>query len=244
MKRIFNPIVISVVSAVLGILCLLSRLWLMQTGVDGKHLLLTAHPGSIMSWILTAVMGVFLVAALISKPLHYSFRPNCLSGGGAAAASIGLALTSVFAFNSIRMSLTVATGIIAILAALCCAAMAAFRFLGKRAWLPLYLPGIVTLMLQFLFCFRLWSSEPELQRYVFLLGSHTFVMLAAYYRAASECKMHAPRAYLLLSSAAVFFGFSAVADGGAGYLYGLWALSILLENLSIRVARRKSYESA
>ncbi len=244
MKRISNPIIISAASAALGLLCLLARLWLMHTGVDARQLLVPGHPGSILSWTLTAAMGVFLIAVLIVRPSGYSFRSNRLSGGAAAVQCLCLALTSVFAFQTIRMSLTVVAGVIAILAAVCCAAIALFRFQGKRAWLLLYLPGIVTLMLQFLLCFRLWGAEPEPQHYVFLLGAQTFSMLAAYHRAASECKMRAPRAYLLLSSAAVFFGFSAVADGGAGYLYGLWALSFLLENLSVRVPRRKSHEAA
>ena len=47
-----------------------------------------------------------------------------------------------------------------------------------------------------------------------------------------------PVLYLLFSCGAIFFGLASVADGGAGYLYGLWGLGIALEGLGLRVGSK------
>lgn len=235
MKRLSNPIFLSCLSTGLGLLCLAARLWLMNTGFDGKGLLMSGHAGSTLSYILTAALALLLLAALIAKPQRFSFRSNRISSAGAAVSILCLIQTAVCVLSGIRTPLAIAAGILAILAALCGAALAVFRFLGKRAWLPLYLPAILTLMLQFLYCFRLWGAEPQLQRYFFSLGAQIFVLLTLYYRAAAECKMSTHTLYTVFSCAGIFFGLAAAADGGISTTYGIWALCILLDNLSIRL---------
>lgn len=244
MKKLSDPILICCLSAGLGLLCLPARLWLMHAGVDSKNLLVSGHPGRILCWILTVGLAALLIAVLVVKPKKYGFRPGPFSCAGAAVSVICLSLTAAYAFSGASTPLDVVFGGMSVLAAVCGAGLAYFRFQGKRAWMILYLPGLLTLMLQFLYCFRLWSAESELQRYFFCLGAQVCILLTLFYRCAAECRMHKPTLYILFSNASVFFGFAAVADEGAGILYGLWAVSILLENMGIRTGGRKSHDAA
>lgn len=244
MKKLSNPIIVCFISAALGLLCLLCRLWLMQTGFDSKQLLMPDHPGNTLSLILPVVLAVLLLAAWFIRPSGYTFQPNRISAAGAGFSVLALIQTAVVILSGLRTPLAIAAGILAALSALCNAGITGFRLSGKRAWLPLYLPSLLTLMLQFLHCFRLWGAQPELQRYLFLLGAQTFITLGTYYRAAAECRMHTPRAYVLLSGGAIFFGLAAIADGASGLPYGFWAISFLLEIVSVRLPRRKRHETA
>lgn len=244
MKKLSNPICLTCICGALGLLCLPLRLWMMHTGIDSKALMIGSHPGNILSWVLTALLAAVLVAAMVVKPDKYSFRPGVFSGFGAVAAALALAMTAVFAFRGEASHLSVTFGVLAALGVVSNGLLAFFRFGGKRGWLPLYLPAVLTLMLQFLYCFRIWSSEPELQRYFFSLAAQICILLTLFYRICVECKMQKPVLYLLLSCASIFFGFAAGTDGGPGFLYGIWAAAILLENLGLRVARRKNHEAA
>lgn len=244
MKKLSNPIWITCICGALGLLCLPLRLWMMNTGIDGKALMIGSHPGNIFSWVLTALLAAVLITAMVRKPDKYSFRPGVFSGFSAVVAAAVLAMTAVYAFRGEVSHLSVIYGILATLGAISEGFLAFFRFRGKRGWLPLFLPAVLTLMLQFLYCFRIWSSEPELQRYFFSLAAQICLLLALFYRACVECKMQKPALYLLFSCGSIFFGFAAGADAGPGFLYGIWAVAILLENLGLRVGRRKSHEAA
>lgn len=255
MKKLSNPIIVSCISTGLGIFCLLARLWMMKTGIDTKDLLVTGHPGGILSWILTAVFVILLAASAILRPEKYSFQANLLSGCSGVACGLALLCTVLLVCTGQTamftdkltgkiVPLSVALAALAGISTLSCGVLAWFRFRGKRAWLPLYLPGIITLMLQFLCCFRYWGAESELQRYLFSLCAQIFILLTLFYRAAAECKMRAPMLYFLFSNAAVFFGLSAVADGGVGYVFGLWAVAVALENISLRVSGSKHHAAS
>lgn len=235
MKKLSNPIILTGIAGGLGLVCLPARLWLLHAGVDDKGLLVSGHPGSILSYILAAALVALLIAALVAGPQKFAFRANRCSGFSALLSLPALVLTAVHALSGLRTPLALAAGILAILAALCSVFLAVFRFLGKRAWLALYLPAILTLMLQFLYCFQLWGAESQLQRYLFSLGAQVFTLLALYCRAATECRINNHTLYCLSSCAAVFFGLGAAADGGISLTYGVWAVSIALDNLSLRL---------
>ena len=232
MKKLSNPIFITCGSAVLGLLCMLARLWLMTNGVDRKELLLPSHPGNILSWVLTFLMAVFLAAGLLSKPARLSFRSNRLSGIGSAVCAVSMARIAWMLFSATTSMLSLAAGIFAVLGVLCCSLLVIYRFGGKRPRLLLQLPTLLTLMLLFLHNFQLWSAEPELQRYFFSMTAHVFLLLTFYYRAAAACKMAKVSAYLLCSCCGIFFGLSAAADSSTGLLYAMLAVTVLLENLS------------
>ena len=57
MKKLTNPIFVSCISAGLGVLCLGVRLWMMNTGIDSKDLLVAGQPGDILSWVLTGLLA-------------------------------------------------------------------------------------------------------------------------------------------------------------------------------------------
>lgn len=255
MKKLTNPIFVSCISAGLGVLCLLARLWMMKTGMDTKDLLAPDHPGNLISWILTGIFVLFLGVSAFLKPEKYSFQANLRSSFSAVVSILALAGTVLFVFTDRSAMfadkltgklapLAVALAVLAGIGALSSSILALFRFRGQRAWLPLYLPGLIALMLQFLCCFRHWGAESELQRYLFSLGAQVFILLSLFYRASTECKMRAPMLYFLFSNAAVFFGLSAAADGGVGYLFGLWAVAIVLENVSLRIYGSKHHAAS
>lgn len=255
MKKLTNPILVACVSAGLGVLCLFSRLWMMNTGLDAKNLLIPGHPGNVLSWILTGIFVLFLGAAAILKPEKYSFPANVRTGISAAVCALALGCTAVFAcagkteifvdkLTGRLAPLSVALAVLSGIGALSCAVLAFFRFRGQRGWLSLYLPGLIAMMLLFLCCFRHWGAESEPQRYLFSLAAQIFLLLTLFYRASTECKMRAPVLYFLFSNAAVFFGLSAAADGNIGRLFALWAVAVALENVSLRVAGSKHHAAS
>ena len=244
MKKLTNPIRITCGSACFALACLFARFWLFSSGEDPKSLLLATHPGNILTWILTGLVGALLVFCLLQKPAKLQFKANAISGVGSALCAVAMALISWQVLTANSSVLSLVTGIMAGIAAVCCVAQTALRFLHKRPPLLIQLPMLLTLILFFLHNFQLWGAEPEIQRYFFSLISHAGLMLACYYRIAAACKMGSPTAYLVFSCAGIFCGLAAIPDQPFGWVYALLALGFLAENLSALPRRKVAHDAA
>ena len=245
MKKLLNPISITCGSAGLGLACMLARFWLFHDGQDPKGLLIASHPGNILAWIFTGLMAALLLLCLYYKPSKLQFRSNAISGTGSAVCTACMALLAWQFFSGEAATvLILITGILSVIATICCGILTALRFLHKRPLLVLQLPMLLVLIFLFLNNFQLWGAEPEHQRYFFSLISHACLMLACYYRIAAARKLRSPTAYLVCSCGGIFCGLAAVPDLHFGWLYALWAVGFLFENLSALPQRRVHHDAA
>lgn len=243
MKKLLDPIVITLGSAVLGLACMFARFWLFQSGQDQKGLLIAAHPGNILAWVLTGLFAVLLALCVYAKPPKLQFRSNAISGTGSAFFAVCMALLAWQFLSNVTAPLVLIAGVLAAIAAICCGLLTVMRFSHKRPPLMLQLPMLLALICLFLLNFQLWGAEPEHPRFFFSLISQASLMLSCYYRIAAVFEQRSPATYLVFSCAGIFCGLAAAQDPHSGWAYTLLAFGFLLENLSA-VSRRRVHHDA
>ena len=232
MKHLSKLPVLTALCAALGLICLYVRQWLLRTGPDHKGLLTVSHPGILLSILLLAAVLCVLCLALRQKQT-YRFRNSALSVVSMVFFAVGYGSAAWKLLENRSHTLSAVTGI---LGAVCvvCALCIAFALLRKLRLHPfVYCPFAIFLML-FLVCrYQQWSSEPELQRYLFQLLCVITLMVSAYHRAALEADKKGARSYLLVSRAAVFFCIAAIPGSTYGILYGCSAVAIILDGFTV-----------
>ena len=231
MKYLSKLPVVTGLCAVLGLVCLCIRQWLLSSGTDDKGLLTAGHPGMLLSVLLLAAAVCVLCFALRQQQV-YRFRNSTLSIVSMLFFAIGYGCAAWQLLFSHSYPLYVITGILGILCVLCALAIA-FCLIRKIRLHPLvFCPPVLFFML-FLVCrYQQWSGEPELQRYLFQMLSVVTLMLSAYHRAALAADKKGVRSYLLVSRAAVFFCIAAIPGSAYGTLYGCAAVAIILDGFA------------
>ena len=227
MKQLSKPNVLSALCAGAGLLCLGLRQWLLSTGVDDRGLLVASHPGNRLSLILT---GLVVLALILS--LHNSQRCRLASSKfqalGYLAAAGGFAV-ACFPLLTSQTHMALPAGILA----LACAGTNGFTavrvFRQKKPLGALLIPDIAFFMLLVLCRYQDWSSEPEFQRFGFLLLALVLLAITAYHRAALATNRKEWRLYVQFSRAAAFFSLAAIPGSGDGLCLILWALSVFLD---------------
>lgn len=219
--------------ALLGAVLLSLRLRLYIVAVDGKNLLESGH---VLSWIIWAVCALCLVVA--AGAAFRTREENSLSVGGPIAAlgdgifaiGIGLTLLALGRPFSVLEKLRFAVG------ALCvpCLCYAAFcRGKGKPVFFGCFAVVCAFFALYLVGNYRLWSSNPQLQDYIFAMLTCVAVTLFAYQNAAHCVGIGSKRLWLASGLTAVSFGLAALCRGENMLLYltaGVWALTNLLGN--------------
>lgn len=217
----------------LGLLCLLIRQWMLGDAPDEKGLLAAGHPGIVLSWLLLAAAVCVLCLALRQRQV-YHFSPTSLSAVGMVFSTVGYGITAWQLLSTRAQTLAVLAGAFAALSALCALLLAFAMYRRLRLHPFVYCPAVLFLML-FLICrYQQWSSEPELQRYLFQMLSVVALMFTAYHRAALESDKKGVRSYLLFSRAAIFCCIAAIPGSLYGMLYGCSAVALLLDGFTVR----------
>lgn len=228
-------------AAALGALGALLRLWLLGTGFDEKNLLVSGHPAIWLCYVLTAVMtaaAVFAAAPVKTKPrYHKNFPASPVTCAGCAAAALGLA---VFGFQSLALAdgLSRICAIAAFLAAAAMLGSAWFRLQGQRIHFSLGMVVCLFFMLALYSRYRKWSSEPQLDLYLYALLAMILSMLACYQRTALDGDVGKLRPYLGCCLGALFFCCLAFPGSGDWALYLGFGGHFAAELASIRLPRR------
>lgn len=228
MKQFSKPVVLSAISFAAGLVCLCLRQWLLTAGVDSKGLLLSGHPGNILSMVLAAAVLIPLALSL-SGNTRYRFIASPLSTTGLLIGALGYAWTAVSFFRAGAAVLSLVTGCTALLGAVGTLAAAVFQHKRARLSAFLHCPRILFYVLFLLCRYQRWSGEPELQRYLFALLGAVAMMLSHYRRAVAVDEKGTEKIYLPLSRAALFFCIAAIPGNDCAVLFGTEALSILLD---------------
>ena len=197
---------------VAGLLGLLLRLVLLQTGVDEKGLFVTGHWAGTGSWLLTAVMVgcIFLFTGKWAGPQAYdaAFPASILRCAGSLAAACGFLLSGAPVITSIRLA--AAEPVLRILAAVALAAVAYCRLRGKQPTFLLHGVVCLYLALRMVCRYQAWSADPQLQHYAFYLGAHVALLLSGYQLTAFDAGSGSHRSLWRWALAAVFLCLTAL----------------------------------
>ena len=231
MKFLSKLPVLTSICAIFGMACLFVRQWLFSTGIDQKGLLVTGHPGILLSWLFLVVVICVLCLSLRKRQV-YHFSPTALSSVSMVFFALGYGFTAWQLLVTRAQILSTVTGILAAFSALCTILLAVA--LGRKLRLHpfVYCPPALFLML-FLVCrYQQWSGESEVHRYLFQMLAVVALMFTTYHRAALESDKKGVRPYLLLSRGAIFCCIAAIPGSSYGVLYGCCAVALLLDGFT------------
>jgi hypothetical protein len=212
MKKIFKPTWLPLFTLLAGAAGFGLRLWLLQSGIDHKGLLMADHPAGDLTFILTGI--VLAVLALCVRTLmpmsNYRklFPGRLIAGIGCVAAAAGILYVDIRDLLAQSDIITIVTTGLGVVAAACLLVLGWFRWKGKRPAFWLYSAVTIYFMLHLISQYRLWSSESQLQIYFFPLMASVFLMLTAYHNAVlAEQKNGSRRFYVFCNQAGLFFCF-------------------------------------
>lgn len=230
-------------AGVVGAIC---RGILFASGVDGKGLLISNHFAYSVLWALCALVAAMLLFGTwnLRQATKYRFNfPRSLFGSlGAAAAGICLLFYSLMPPFAQEDGLSLALGLVGILAAAAFVFLSYCRWKGLRPGALFYVILCVYFMLDLVHQYRLWSADPQLQDYVFSLLALVFVLLSCYYNATFASGDGNRKAHTFTHLAGVFCCVVTIPQCDAPLLYaalGLWLFTNLCNLTPLRMPREK-----
>ena len=208
MKKFLRPQSLPLLTAMLGILSLLCRIWLQLGGIDQKGLYVTGHIADILSYLLLALAaaGIWLCIRRIRDDWQPAkLFPSSVPGAlGCLAAAVGILATcmqDVPAQVDMVWLLRLVTGCVAVV----CLLLAGIARRKGNAVNYLIHSGVTLYFLVQLVClYRTWSSEPQIQEYFFPLLASVFLMLSVYQRANLDAGAGNRRNYCFFNQMALF----------------------------------------
>lgn len=233
MKNLLKPKNLPILTVALSGIAFVLRWLLLHLAVDKKGLIQAHHPLTLLLWLVTAaVVGLILAAALGRKgsgEYADNFGPSRLGAGGALALAVGI-LISALGSGVAHSGLEMARDLLGIPAVMALAALAYLRWKGQKPVFLLHAAVCVFFAVHMVSRYQLWSSNPQIQDYVFSLFACVGLMLLAYQQAAFEAGMGRRRSLLAVGLMTVFACFVAVSGTEDSILYftgGLWAATAL-----------------
>lgn len=237
MNKLLKPSKLPYFTLAAGITGLLLQVWLFATGLDENGLLISGHPGAILSWALAFAGTVILFISTRGLGAPQQPRqpkrpvPGCI-GSLAAAVGIGAAALPATAAGGDGFSLI--SGFLGIAAAVC---LCLTGLCHLRKTLPpfwLYYVVVLYFLFHLVSQYRQWSWIPQLSIYGFPLLSSVFLMLACYHRCALDSSLGNWGSYLFFSQTAALLSCLAI-PGRSSLFYPAMALWMLLEPFSLEL---------
>ena len=241
MKKTFNPALLPYIILGCGAAGALLRVWLFATGVDEKGLIVSGHPATWLVWVLSSLVVIILIlgSTRLLEAAKYSFNfPASIPGAiGTFLAAAGIGICTVVEFSArpdLFGTVVCITGILSV-PVLC--------FIGFCRWKGAHPSAVshvlvsVYLLLRLVWMYRQWSSDPQLQDYVFQLLALTCLMLASYHRSAFDADMGIRRSYVIFNLAAVFFCVVSLPECDSMVFYlsaGVWMLTDMCSLLPMK----------
>lgn len=186
MKNLLKPNNLPVLTVALGGIGLILRRVLYAVAVDGKNLLLWGHPLEFALWlVIVAIVGLVLAGVWKqagSGVYEENFGPSPVGALGAAALAVGVIVTALE--DGLALSgLEKLRDLLGILSGIGLAAVAFCRWRGKKPFFLLHALVCIFFAIHMVSCYRGWSSNPQIQDYVFSLFACIGLMLFAYHQA-------------------------------------------------------------
>lgn len=246
MKHLTKPRILSGACALGGVAVLCLRLWFLETGVDGRGLLVTGHPGNTLSFVLAALVLLPAIFLTLREPDAKQCRcaASPLAALGTLLGCVGFGAAAWWLLANPINLLTTVTGIIGIPSVLCVLAAAYCRFKGLKPVAPIFWVIIVFLMLLPVQLYHPWSGQTQVTHYFFPLLGSLCVLLWAYHRAALEAGTGSYKSYLLLRHCGSFFCIAAIPGSTLPVFYLTMAAWLLLDGISVIPKKDEAHEAA
>ena len=188
MKKFFQGHVLPLLALELGILSALLRGILYAEALDDRGLLPLFNFLEILLWALTLGMIVSLFFAVRKMPrgnnYNANYPPSVCQAAAMGLSAIGFAVSSAILLFSAADAVATVSAILGILSGVVLLYLALCRWKGIRpsALFPFVL--CLFFIVRLIYCYRLWSADPQLQNYLFPLLANVCAMLAGYYTTA------------------------------------------------------------
>lgn len=248
MKWNLQPKFLPFLIAGMGAMACALQWGLYAVGVDEKNLVTAWHPFGVMLWILTAAAALLVVLAVWklggSRKYSKNFPASIAAALGNLALAAGIALTVVFAWQA-NSTMEWARNVVGLLAAVGLILVGVSRLRGKRPVFLFYGLLCICFALHMVSQYRQWSSNPQLQDYVFTMLGCALMMLFAYQHTAFAVGMGSRRLHLGMGLLAAYCCLVAMANTEYPFLYAggcLWALTNLCSLTPPPVAIRQEQE--
>lgn len=234
MKKILKPAHLPALAAILGLLALVLRRMVYMFAMDGRGLLVNGHPLAKALWVLTAAAMTFLAAAVWKLDGSAVYEDNFAASRqamlGHFAAALGV-LSTVLT-NEPRMPGYLGTVwlVLGYTAPVCLAWAGVERGRGTMPSFLLHLIPCLFLLIHMINHYQMWSADPQVMDYAFMLFGTMALMLFAFYAAAFEAGMGRRRMHLFMGLGAVYLLLAELATGQYPWLYlgGIaWAMTDL-----------------
>ncbi len=220
------------VMLVLGTIAMLLRRQLYLTATDAKGLLVRGTPLEIMLMALTAAVFAIVFLALKNDRGNNCYEENYSAsipaGLGHVAAATGIFLlvrSTVFAMAGYPAQLWQILG----LAAPVCLLLAGIaRIFGRKPFFLLHVIPCLFLLVHVVGFYQIWSSNPQMQDYLFALLSILSLVLFAHHTAAFEVGLGNRKLVLGAGLAAVYLCLAEIGwTDFPGFYFGcmFWALT-------------------
>lgn len=225
------------VSLVLGIAAAALRTALYGTALDEKNLIVSGHPLELLVWVVTAVALALLIFLILplngSDRYEDNFHPGFLRAAGCVVLAVGIAGSALSHWHDGQTSSDLIRNVLGVLGAAGMVWVAFCRVQGRK-------PFFVCHALVCLYCcayllgqYQIWSSNPQLQDYVFFLLTCVCMGLFSYQQAAFDVGLGSRRKLLLYGLMGGFFGLAAVYNAYDLPLCGCGAVWMLTNLCSI-----------
>lgn len=215
----------------LGAVLLALRLRLYIVAVDAKNLIAPGHFLSALIWIVAAAaLALATISALGEEKREISkfSTPIAVLGDALFAFAIGLCAFSMEMPDTLPGKLCMAAGYLCVPAML----FAAFcRFRAKPVFFGCFGVVCIFFALHLVTCYQDWSSNPQLQDYLFAMLASGAVTLFSYQNTAAAVDRGNRAVWLASGLLAGCYGIAAIYHVENGWLYGagaMWAVTTLL----------------
>lgn len=188
MKKFMQQNLLPLLALELGVLGALLRGILYAENNNDRGLLPLFAVAEVLLWAVT----IFMLASLIwaTRKLHrgtgytFNYPPSILRAVATALSAVGFAVSSALVLFSGADTVAAVSSVFGILSGFVLVYLAFCRWKGIRPSALFPLIVCIFLIVRLVYCYRLWSSDPQLQNYLFPLLANVCAMLAAYHTAA------------------------------------------------------------
>ena len=182
---------------------------------------------------------LFLVFRKEQGPKEYAANYSGSFPGalGHVAAAAGIFLTVYYPSSGVGNYLGRAWEVLGMVSPVCLVLAGISRLLGRKPFFLLHVIPCLFFMVHVITFYQLWSSDPQLQNYLFALLGTLALALFSYYTAAFEADCGSRRGTLVSGLAAVYLCLAELAWSAQPLLYlggALWALTGLCSPVSTR----------
>lgn len=237
MKKLFSHPKFYHVFLLLGLLGMAAQFWFASAKPDAAGLLPQTHPATVITIVLVAITA--LLAVLTTPFVQMPHHPVILRAVGAGAAAVLMVISTVVLF--VRGELV--SGILAALAALGSVYVAWCRSKKQKVHFGVYALFALCFMVYLISCYRIWSAEPEIARYVFRLLALVCAMLVFYQKAALHARVGKFATYHFWRCMTLMLCLTAVPSAVNPALYLAAAVWMILDS-SPRPHRKEAREDA